>query len=370
MTHTNQCETARGPECVCACKGLLHSAEKPFKFTWDGGATWLSQETPAESFAAATFADGVRNKRLREWSIEVGERLRLLLEETGHSATDDLVGEVLRLAVEDRRRKGEPRANAAEARNFELPKASADGDESEHHDDDNAAEFARALSSGDDVHELALILAMPDLTCRGLGNSKIAAEQVLVLNVLLSGCWKRGEPQNRPKRRGPRADGVRAQRQVRERARAAIKTLPELERCELEATLLADSHFLCAIAALAAKAFDLPTAAIEGTSAWLVKQVVESFFEANSDSDASHLAVYAGGLVVSELLGTVVHAALGTAAFHPAAQLSRVFAFALCPDPATHPLVADATRQCFRAEFEEAAVIKLFGWLDALAIAT
>jgi hypothetical protein len=370
MAHTNKCETATRSECECACNGLLHSAVKPFKFTWDGCATWLSQETPEESFATAAFADGVRNKKLREWAIEVGERLRLLLEANGHSATDDLVGKVLRLAVEERRCQGKPKANATEARHFEPPKASADCDESGHQDDDNAAEVARAFSVGDDVHELALILAMPDLTRRGLGNSAIAAEQVLVLNVLLSGCWKRGEPENRPRRRGPRADGVRAKRQVEERTRAAIETLPDLERCELEAALLADSHFLCTIAALAAKALDLPTAAIDGTSAWLVKQVVESFFEANADSDASHLAVYAGGLVVSELLGTVVHAALGTAAFHPAAQLSRVFAFALCPDPATHPLVADATRQCFRAELEEAAVIKLFGWLDALAMAT
>jgi hypothetical protein len=369
MAHTNKCETARRPECECACNGLLHSALKPFKFTWDGGATWLSQETPEESFATVTFADGVRNKKLREWAIEVGERLRLLLKADGHSATDDLVGKVLRLAVEERRRQGEPRANVAEAEDFEPPETSADGDESDNHDDDDDAKFARALSPGDDIHELALILAMPDLTRRGLGNSAIAAEQVLVLNVLLSGCWKSGEPLNRPKRRGPRADGVRAQRQVEERTHAAIETLPDLERRELEATLLADSHFLCTIAALAAKAFDLPTAAIDGTSAWLVKQVVESFFEANADSEVSHLAVYAGGLVVSELLGTVVHAALGTAAFHPAAQLSRVFAFALCPDPATHPLVADSTRQCFRAELEEAAVSKLFGWFDTLAMA-
>lgn len=373
MAHPRSCENAEKPECECRCHGLLHGGDDPFKFKWDGGSTWLRNGTPDESLAVITFDESLSNDDRLKWAKNIGELLRQILADTGEPVTPERIGQATRLAAEHHRIYRHPRTAgellpAPGRQSLRLDGSPSDGPDGLGRD---YANFARILSLQDDYLELALILAMPDLTDNGLGNSAFAADQTLVLNALLSGCRaRRGGPRERPTRRGPRSDGVRAKRQVVERADFAIESLPTLERQAVKAAVASDTHFLCTIATLSAKALDLPNDFVSGASSWLVKQVVESFFDEDASSDpALQLAVYGGGLVVSQLLGTVVQTALGTAALPPAAQLSRVIAFALCPAPSEHPLVADTARQFFRTELEDVAVTKLFGWFDHLATA-
>jgi hypothetical protein len=46
--------------------------------------------------------------------------------------------------------------------------------------------------------------------------------------------------------------------------------------------------------------------------------------------------------------------------------VARVIALALCPSPVEHRRVAGSTCDYFKAEMEESAVDKLFGWVDTL----
>ena len=302
MAHSSSCENAEQPECTCRCHGLLHGGDDPFKFKWDGGSTWLRNGTPEESLAVITFDESLSNDDRRKWAKGIGELLRRLLAENGEPVTPERIGQATRLAAEHHRIYRRPRTvgapfSAPGRESLRLEGSPSDGPKGLGRD---YANFARILSLHDDYLELALILAMPDLTDSGLGNAAFAADQTLVLNALLSGCRaKRGGPRERPTRRGPRSDGLRAKRHVIERADSAVESLPTFERQALKAAAANDPHFLCTIAALSAKALDLPNHFVSGTSSWLVKQVVESFFDENASSDpALRLAVYGGGLVV------------------------------------------------------------------------